>query len=70
MWTQTVTPKVRNISVEIPEAFINQPLEILLIPTLLAEDGEILRGQVHAFFDQFQSDANLLRYDRAEINEP
>jgi hypothetical protein len=69
MWTQTITPTESRLTLEIPDAFVNQPVEVVLIPTQLAEDKETRRNQLHAFFAQFQADAALLRYGRDELYE-
>jgi|OpeIllAssembly_1097287.scaffolds.fasta_scaffold96964_3 hypothetical protein len=69
MWTQTVIPTESLVTVKIPEAFVNQQLEIVLIPMQLAEDKETRRDQLHAFFAQFQADAGLLNYERDELYE-
>lgn len=67
MWSQTITPTSRRLTVEIPDAFVNQPMEIVLIPKHLSDDAEARRKQVHAFFDQFRADASLLRFSREEL---
>jgi hypothetical protein len=69
MWSQTITPTSRQLTVEIPDAFLNQPVEVVLIPTHLSDDIETRRKQIDAFFDQFQADVNLLRYSRDELYE-
>lgn len=69
MWTQTLTPTSRTLTVEVPEALVNQPLEVVLIPAQLSEDRENRRRQLHAFFGQFQADAGRLKYERAELHE-
>ena len=69
MWSQTVTPTSREITVKVPEALLNQPVEVVLIPTQLSEDRETRRRQLQAFFDQFQADAALLKYSRDELHE-
>lgn len=50
-----------------PDAFLNQPVEIVLIPKQLSDHVEARRKQVHAFFDQFQADVSLLRFTREEL---
>ncbi|MCX7111358.1 MAG: hypothetical protein NTX45_14770 [Proteobacteria bacterium] len=67
MWTQTVIPTEPRITVDIPAAFMNQPVEVVLIPTRLADDQNMRQEQIHAFFAQFKADANLLRYQRDEL---
>jgi len=67
MWSQTITPTSRQLTVEIPDAFLNQPVEIVLIPKQLSDDVEARRKQVHAFFDQFQADVSLLHFTREEL---
>ena len=69
MWSQTVTPTSREVTVEVPEALLNQPVEVVLIPTQLSEDRETLRRQLQAFFDQFRADAALLKCSRDELHE-
>lgn len=69
MWSQTITPTSRQLTVEIPDAFLNQPVEVVLIPTHLSDDIETRRKQINAFFDQFQADVSLLRYSRDELYE-
>lgn len=43
MWLQTITPTSRQLTVEIPDAFLNQPVEIVLIPKQLLDDVEARR---------------------------
>jgi hypothetical protein len=69
MWSQTVIPTSREVTVEVPEALLNQPVEVVLIPTQLSEDRETRRRQLQAFFEQFQADAGLLKYSRDELHE-
>lgn len=69
MWTQTVIPTESHVTVEVPDAFVNQPLEVVLIPRQLSTGKEQRREQLHAFFAQFQADAALLRYERDELYE-
>ena len=40
MWSQTITPTSRQLTVEIPDAFLDQPVEVVLIPTHLSDDIE------------------------------
>jgi CRISPR-associated Cas5-like protein len=65
----TLTPKGRGLFLEILEALVNQPIQVLLIQTRLPADREMRRRQLHAFFARYQADAGLLRYDRAELYE-
>ncbi len=69
MWSKTITPTSRQLTVEIPDAFLNQPVEVVLIPKHLSDDIETRRKQIDAFFDQFQADVSLLRYYRDELYE-
>jgi hypothetical protein len=69
MWSQTITPTSHQLTVEIPDAFLNQPVEIVLIPRELSDDLETRRRQIDAFFDQFQADVSLLRFSREELYE-
>ncbi|MFB1486054.1 MULTISPECIES: hypothetical protein [unclassified Thiocapsa] len=69
MWSQTLTPKGRSLVVEVPEELANQPIQVVLIPTQISADRETRRRQLHAFFAQYQADAGLLKYDRAELYE-
>ncbi len=62
MWSQTITPKGRSLVVEVPEELANQPIQVVLIPTRISTDLETRRGQLHAFFAQYQTDAGLLKY--------
>ena len=69
MWSQTVTPTSRNVTVQVPEAMLNQTVEVVLVPTNLAEDRETRRSQIHAFFSQYHADAARLKgYDRDELH--
>jgi hypothetical protein len=69
MWSQTITPTSHQLTVEIPDAFLNQPVEIVLIPKELSDDLETRRRQIDAFFNQFQADVSLLRFSREELYE-
>ncbi|MDQ3564883.1 MAG: hypothetical protein M3436_12305 [Pseudomonadota bacterium] len=69
MWSQTIPPTSRQLTVEIPDAFLNQPVEVVLIPKHLSDDTETRRKQIDAFVDQFQADVSLLRYSREELYE-
>jgi hypothetical protein len=53
MWSQTLTPTGRSITVEVPEELVNQPVQVLLIPTRISRDRETRRLQLHAFFSQY-----------------
>lgn len=68
MWSQTVIPTGRRITVEVSDALLNQPIEVVLVPTRLSEDREARRNQLHAFFDQFQAVAALLKHDRDDAH--
>lgn len=69
MWSTTLTPTTRTLTVEVPEALLNQPIEVVLIPRGLSDDRETRRRQLHAFFEQFQGDAGRLKYGREELHE-
>lgn len=67
MQIQTVVPTQRTITVEIPEEYLNRPLEVVLIPKEMADDLETRRKQVREFFSQFNADASQLKYSREEL---
>jgi hypothetical protein len=69
MWSQTVTPTSREVTVEVPEALLNQPVEVVLIPTQLSEDRKTRHRQLQGFFGQFQADAGLLEEGRDGLHE-
>lgn len=69
MWSQTITPTDRRIVVEVPEALLDQPVEVILVPTRLSSDREARRRELHAFFEQFQADAGCLKCSRDELHE-
>lgn len=69
MWSQTLTSTSRSITMEVPEALLNQPVDVVLIPTELSTDRETLRRQLHAFFGQFQADAERIEFSRDDLNE-
>lgn len=67
MLIQTLTPTERTVTVEIPEEFLHQSLEIVLIPKEIAVDIDSRRKQIRAFFSQFDADASQLKYSRDEL---
>ncbi len=54
MLSQTITPPSDRITVEIPRVFMNQPVEIVLIPKQFWTDVETRRKQVDVFFEPFR----------------
>jgi uncharacterized protein (DUF433 family) len=64
LWSQTLVPTGRMITLEMPEALVGRPVEVVLIPADLSHDRETRRRQRQAFFEQFQADAGRLKDDR------
>lgn len=69
MLIQTVTPTQRTVTVEVPDAYINRQVEVILLPREIAIDVETRREQIHEFFSQFNADSRLLKYRREDLYE-
>lgn len=68
MYTQLLTPTERTITVEIPEEYLNRPVEIMVVPAP-AQSAEQRRQEIAVFFAKHQVDLSLFRFDRNELYE-
>jgi hypothetical protein len=66
MLIQTLTPTERTITVEIPESFLNHPVEIMVVPVPF-ESLEQRRQEFEKFFAKHQVTAIDLKFNREEL---
>lgn len=66
MLIQTLTPTERTITVEIPESFLNHPVEIMVVPVPF-ESIEQRRKEIEKFFAKHQVTAADLKFNREEL---
>ena len=66
MLIQTLTPTERTITVEIPESFLNHPVEIMVVPVPF-ESLEQRRQEIEKFFAKHQVTATDLKFNREEL---
>jgi len=66
MLIQTLTPTERTITVEIPESFLNHPVEIMVVPVPF-ESLEQRRQEIEKFFAKHQVSATDLKFNREEL---
>ena len=66
MFIHTLTPTERTVTVEIPESFLNHPVEIMVVPVPF-ESVEQRREEIEAFFAKHQVSATDLKFKRDEL---
>lgn len=66
MFIHTITPAERTVTVEIPESFLNRPVEIMVVPVPY-ESIEQRRREIEAFFAKHQVSATDLKFNRDEL---
>jgi hypothetical protein len=66
MLIQTLTPTERTITVEIPESFLNHPVEIMVVPVPF-ESLEQRRQEIEKFFAKHQVTSTDLKFNREEL---
>ena len=66
MLIHTITPTERTVAVEIPESFLNHPVEIMVEPVPY-ESIEQRRKEIEAFFAKHQVSATDLKFNRDEL---
>jgi hypothetical protein len=66
MLIQTLTPTERTITVEIPESFLNHPVEIMVVPVPY-ESIEQRRQEIEKFFAKHQVSTTDLKFNREEL---
>ena len=66
MLIHTITPTERTVTVEIPESFLNHPVEIMVVPVPF-ESIEQRRREIEVFFAKHQVSATDLKFNRDEL---
>ncbi|MDP3498656.1 MAG: hypothetical protein Q8R84_13600 [Candidatus Nitrotoga sp.] len=66
MLIQTLTPTERTVTVEIPESFLNHPVEIMVVPVPF-ESVEQRRKEIEKFFAKHQVSTTDLKFNREEL---
>jgi hypothetical protein len=66
MLIQTLTPTERTVTVEIPESFLNHPVEIMVVPVPF-ESIEQRRKEIEKFFAKHQVSTTDLKFNREEL---
>lgn len=66
MFIQTLTPTERTITVEIPESFLNHPVEIMVV-SVPFESLEQRRKEIEKFFAKHQVSTTDLKFSRDEL---
>jgi hypothetical protein len=66
MLIHTITPTERTVTVEIPESFLNHPVEIMVVPVPY-ESIEQRRKEIEVFFAKHQVSATDLKFNRNEL---
>jgi hypothetical protein len=66
MHIQTLTPTERTVTVEIPESFLNHPVEIMVVPVPY-ESLEQRRKEIEKFFAKHQVPTTDLKFNRDEL---
>ena len=66
MLIQTLTPTERTVTVEIPESFLNHPVEIMVVPVPF-ESIEQRRKEIENFFAKHQVSTTDLKFNREEL---
>lgn len=66
MFIQTLTPTERTITVEIPESFINHPVEVMVV-SVPFESLEQRRKEIDKFFAKHQVNTADLKFNRDEL---
>lgn len=65
MITQTLTPTEKRVIVEIPEEYVNHPIQISVV-RLDADVGQ-RRKQVDELFAEFETDLSGFKFNREEL---
>ncbi|MDO8369164.1 MAG: hypothetical protein Q7S71_00320 [Candidatus Nitrotoga sp.] len=66
MLIQTLTPTERTVTVDIPESFLNHPVEIMVVPVPF-ESIEQRRKEIEKFFAKHQVSTTDLKFNREEL---
>ncbi len=66
MFIHTFTPTERTVTVEIPESFLNHPVEIMVVPVPY-ESIEQRRKEIETFFAKHQISTTDLKFNRDEL---
>lgn len=66
MLIHTITPTERTVTVEIPESFLNHPVEIMVVPVPF-ESIEQRRKEIEVFFAKHQVTTTDLKFNREEL---
>jgi len=65
MITQTLTPAEKRVIVEIPEEYINHPVQISVVR--LDVDAGQRRRQIDQFFKELKTDLSGFKFNREEL---
>lgn len=67
MVIQTLTPTEKRVTVEIPEEYVNHPVQISVIR--LDVNADKRRKEIDELFAEFETDLARLRFNRDELHD-